>query len=94
MEIFHLFFIRNMYSSTLRWRDIRGTKVVWGVVLAITVAQFCVTYLPPLQRVFETQAVPFLDGLLVIAIGAALFCIIEAEKRVRLALRAWRKAQH
>jgi magnesium-transporting ATPase (P-type) len=94
MEIFHLFFIRNMHSSTLRWQDLRGTKVVWGVVLVITVAQLAVTYLPPLQRVFATEAVPLLDGLLVIGIGVALFCIIETEKRARLALRAWRNTQH
>jgi calcium-translocating P-type ATPase len=88
MEIFHLFFIRNMYKSTLGWADLRGTPIIWSVVLIITVAQFAVTYLPPLQRVFQTQAVPLFDGLLVVGIGVALFIIIEVEKRIRLALRA------
>ena len=87
MEIFHLFFIRNFYSTSLNWKAVRGTKVVWTVVAVVTVAQFAITYLPPLQAVFETEAVPFLDGLLVIAIGIALFAVIETEKQIRLHLR-------
>lgn len=88
MEIFHLFFIRNFYTTSLNWKVVRGTKVVWTVVAVITVAQFAITYLRPLQAVFETESVPFLDGLLVIAIGIALFAIIETEKQIRLHLRA------
>ena len=84
MEIFHLFFIRNFYSTSLTWKAVRGTKVVWAVVAVITVAQFAVTYMPVLQSVFATESVPFWDGLLVIAIGVALFAIIETEKQIRL----------
>jgi magnesium-transporting ATPase (P-type) len=86
MEIFHLFFIRNIYSTSLTWKAVRGTKVVWMVTIVITVAQFSITYLPPLQAVFATESIPFLDGVLVFAIGVALFVIIETEKQVRLAL--------
>lgn len=88
MEIFHLFFIRNFYSTSLTWKAVRGTKVVWTVVTIITVAQFAITYLPPLQAVFATESVPLWDGLLVIAIGVALFAIIETEKQIRLHLAA------
>jgi magnesium-transporting ATPase (P-type) len=87
MEIFHLFFIRNIYGTSLTWKAARGTKVVWATVVVITAAQFAVTYLPPLQRVFATEAVPILDGLLVIGVGVALFAIIETEKQLRLRLR-------
>jgi len=87
MEIFHLFFIRNFYSTSLTWKAVRGTKVVWAVVVAITVAQFAITYVPVMQTVFATESVPFWDGMLVIAIGVALFAIVEAEKQIRLHLR-------
>jgi magnesium-transporting ATPase (P-type) len=87
MEIFHLFFIRNIYSTSLTWRAVRGTKVVWSVVVIITVAQFSITYLPPLQAIFATVAIPFMDGLLVVAIGVVLFTIIEIEKQMRLAFK-------
>jgi magnesium-transporting ATPase (P-type) len=85
LEIFHLFFIRNIYGTSLTWDAVRGTKVVWTTVTVITAAQFAVTYLPPLHRVFGTQSVPLLDGLLVVAVGVAFFAIIETEKQLRLA---------
>ncbi len=84
LEIFHLFFIRNLHSASLTRAAARGTKVVWTVVLAITVAQFAVTYLPPLQAVLGTRPVPFMDGMLILTIGAAFFALIEIEKQVRL----------
>ena len=87
LEIFHLFFIRNIYGTSLTWQAVRGTRVVWLTVLIITVAQFSITYLPPLQAVFETQAVPFFDGLLILGVGVALFAIVEIEKQLRLRLR-------
>ena len=87
MEIFHLFFIRNIYGTSLTWKAVQGTKVVWATVIAITVAQFAITYLPPLQAIFATESIPFWDGVLVIGIGAALFAIIETEKQIRLAFR-------
>jgi magnesium-transporting ATPase (P-type) len=93
MEIFHLFFIRNIYGTSLTWQALRGTKVVWAVVLVIAGAQFAITYLPPLQTVFATEAIPFRDGILVIAIGAALFVIIETEKQIRLAFLRQRNDQ-
>lgn len=87
MEIFHLFFIRNIYGTSLTWKAVRGTKVVWLVVSIITIAQFAITYLPPLQTVFSTVSIPFWDGVIIVGIGAALFAIIETEKQMRLAFR-------
>ena len=86
MEIFTLFFIRNIYGTSLTWKAVRGTKMVWMSVIVVTVAQLAITYLPPLQTIFGTEAIPFLDGLLVIGIGVALFAILETEKQIRLRL--------
>jgi magnesium-transporting ATPase (P-type) len=88
MEIFHLFFIRNIYGTSLTWKAMRGTKVVWTTVVVITSAQFAVTYIPQLQAIFSTKAVPFLDGLLIVGVGIAFFAIVEIEKQIRLRLRA------
>ena len=90
LEIFHLFFIRNIHGTSLTWAAARGTKVVWTVVITITLAQFAVTYLPPLQAVLGTRPVQFADGLLIVAVGAAFFAIIEIEKQIRLGLRRYR----
>ncbi|MFN3659433.1 MAG: cation-transporting P-type ATPase [Pseudolabrys sp.] len=86
LEIFHLFFIRNIYGTSLTWKAVRGTNVVWATVIIVTVAQFAITYLPPLQTLFATRAVPFFDGLLIVGVGATFFAIIEIEKQLRLSL--------
>lgn len=87
LEIFYLFFIRNIYGTSFTWKAIRGTKVVWLMLLIVTTGQFAITYLPPLQAIFGTAAVPFFDGLLVIGCGIALFVVIEIEKQIRLRIK-------
>jgi len=88
MEIFHLFFIRNIHGTSLSWKAVRGTRVVWLTVGLVTIAQLLITYFPPMQAVFQTEAVSIADGLVVIGIGVALLVIVETEKQVRLRLRA------
>jgi magnesium-transporting ATPase (P-type) len=88
LEIFHLFFIRNIHSTSLTWAAAKGTRVVWIVVLIITTAQFAVTYLSPLQAALGTAPVPLLEGLLIVGIGAAFFALIEIEKQIRLGLKS------
>ena len=88
MEIFHLFFTRNIYGTSLTWKTVRGTGVVWTTVIVIVVAQCAITYLPPLQTVFATESIPILDGVLIVGIGAALLAVIETEKQIRLHLKA------
>src|SRR5690606_16152354 len=75
LEIFHLFFIRNIHSTSLTLAAARGTRVVWTVVIIITAAQFAVTYVPLLQAVLGTRPVPLMDGLLIVAVGVAFFAL-------------------
>jgi magnesium-transporting ATPase (P-type) len=91
MEIFHLFFIRNIYSTSLTWKMVRGTPAIWMVVTIIIVVQFAFTYLPVLQGIFGTESISFYDGLIIVGVGIALFTIIETEKQIRLHLRKLRR---
>ena len=86
MEIFHLFFIRNIYGTSLTWKAVRGTKVVWITIMVITSAQLAITYISPLQAIFATESIPFKDGLLIIGAGVVLFALLETEKQLRLRL--------
>jgi magnesium-transporting ATPase (P-type) len=86
LEIFHLFFIRNIHGTSLTLAAVRGTKVIWTVVVAVTVAQCAVTYLPFAQAILGTEPVSVADGILIIGIGLAFFAIIEIEKQIRLGL--------
>ena len=62
--------------------------MVWATVIGVTVAQFAMTYIPMLQTVFGTTAVPFWDGVAIFGVGVALFAIIETEKQLRLHLHS------
>jgi magnesium-transporting ATPase (P-type) len=90
MEIFHLFFIRNIYGTSLTWKAVRGTTAVWISVSVIFFAQIAITYVPTLQKIFATESVSLVDGMIVIGIGILLFAIIEVEKQLRLRLAAAR----
>ncbi len=85
LQIIYLFFIRNIHGTSLTWAAAKGTRVVWISVITVTLAQFAVTYAPPLQAIFGTAPVPLLDGILIIAIGIVFFALIEIEKQMRLA---------
>ena len=87
LAIFHMFFIRNIHGTSLTLAALRGTPAVWISVITVTAAQFAITYLPPLQAIFGTMAVPFLDGVLIVAVGALFFGLTEIEKQMRLAFR-------
>ncbi|RXV62782.1 carbonate dehydratase [Roseovarius sp. A46] len=87
LEIFHLFFVRNIHGTSLTWAAARGTRTVWICVVAVTGAQCAITYVPPLHRVFGTAPVPLTEGLLIIGVGVVFFVLIETEKQMRLAFR-------
>ncbi|RSK32312.1 cation-transporting P-type ATPase [Rhodovulum iodosum] len=87
LEIFHLFFIRNIHGTSLNWTAVRGTRIVWACVLVVAAAQFAITYMPLLQPIFGTEAVQIFDGLLIMGVGAIFFALIETEKQMRLAFR-------
>jgi magnesium-transporting ATPase (P-type) len=86
IEIFYLFYIRNVHSTSLTWRAVRGTPVVWACVAGVTLAQVAVTYLPSLQAVFGTTGVPVAEGAMILGVGVVFLAIVEVEKQVRLGL--------
>lgn len=87
MEIFHLFYIRNMHSRTLTLKMLRGTKALWIAVGIVVVAQLAATYTPLLQGVFATRALELDEGMLIIGVGILLFVIVESEKQLRMRLK-------
>lgn len=94
LEIFHLFFIRNIYGTSLTWSAVKGTRFVWFAVLTVTAAQFAITYIPAMQEIFGTAPVSLFDGVVIIAVGAAFFAIIETEKQIRLRAGQLRAGGH
>lgn len=87
LEIFHLFFIRNIYSTSLTWTMVRGTRAIWTCLALVVGAQLVATYLPLAQPILGTQAIPLGEGLLIVGIGVVFFAIIEVEKQIRLSIQ-------
>ena len=92
LEIFHLFFIRNIHGASLTWAAAKGTRIVWACVAGVAAAQLAITYLPPLQAAFGTRGVPLFEGAVIVAVGAVFFALIESEKQMRLAFAGPRSA--
>ncbi|MEC9347747.1 MAG: HAD-IC family P-type ATPase [Pseudomonadota bacterium] len=84
LEIFNLFAVRRIHGSSFTWRAVLGTPVIWLAIAVLVIAQSAITWLPPMHRLFDTAAVPFTEGMLVIAIGAASLVVMELEKAARL----------
>lgn len=55
LEIFHLFYIRNIHTTSLTWEAVRGTQAVWVCLLVVVIGQLLFTYAPFMQNVFDTS---------------------------------------
>ncbi|MFO7807862.1 cation-transporting P-type ATPase [Guyparkeria sp.] len=86
MEVFYLFSIRYLDSSSLGLPQIKGTPAVLIAVGVVVSLQLLFTYAPFMERLFDTRPVDFVHGMEIIAIGVALFVLLELEKWVR---RRW-----
>ncbi len=86
MQIVYLFSVRYLRSTALTLEGSLGTPAVLLGVGGTVILQLAFTYAPFMQRLFDTRAVSLGDGLAVIALGAVMFVVVEAEKRVRSAI--------
>lgn len=81
-EVFYLFNVRYLHGGSISLRGFFGTPAVLIALGGVTLAQLAFTYLPPMQALFETEAISLRDGLLVIAAGVVLMLVLELEKAV------------
>ena len=86
-EIFYLFSVRYLHRTSLTWHGALGTPAVLGALAVVILGQLAFTYLPVFQELFDTRAISFADGAVILGAGVALFVLLELEKRI---LRRWR----
>jgi len=79
-EIFYLFNVRYLHRGSISWRGALGTPVVLVAIVAVVIGQLAFTYLPFMNDIFESRPLTLADGLLIVAIGAALMVLLEGEK--------------
>ncbi|WGF90799.1 cation-transporting P-type ATPase [Marinivivus vitaminiproducens] len=82
MEIFYLFNVRYMHTTSISWRGALGTPVVLLAIATVVIAQLLFTYAPFMHLLFASRPVPLGDGVVIVLIGIALLAICEGEKIV------------
>jgi len=81
-QIFYLFNARFLKASVLSLKGLFGNRAVLLAVGAITILQLLFVYLPLLQKVFGTAAIPMSDWLLLLCFTSMVFVLVEIEKLV------------
>ncbi|MEM8551638.1 MAG: cation transporting ATPase C-terminal domain-containing protein, partial [Pseudomonadota bacterium] len=82
MEIFYLFSVRFLNTTSLSLGAILGTRPVLIAIAAVTVLQFFFTYTPFMEAFFDTRPLSLAQGLMVVAVGPLLLLVLEVEKRL------------
>lgn len=90
MEVFYLFSVRYLRAPSLTLKGILGTRAVLIAVTVVVVLQLIFTYVPFMEALFDTRPVDFVHGLEIVAVGIALFVVLEIEKWLRNRLTARR----
>lgn len=82
LEIFYLFSSRYTHGPSLTWRGVQGTKPVLIAIGLVAFLQLSFTYLPFMQKIFQTKPLQFWHNMAIGAIGIFIFILIEFEKLI------------
>src|SRR5262249_49211260 len=91
-QVFYLLNSRYLLDSSLSLRSHIGNKYLPLGVGAVIILQLLFTYAPPLQHLFETEAVPLRIWPWLVIGGLVFFLFVEAEKLIIRSSDSLRKA--
>ncbi|GAA0846406.1 cation-transporting P-type ATPase [Marinobacter szutsaonensis] len=80
MEIFYLFSVRRLRSSSLGFAGLFGSGKVLIAVGVVLLLQLIFTYAPFMETFFDTRPIPAAMWLVILAVGLALLMVLELEK--------------
>jgi magnesium-transporting ATPase (P-type) len=81
-QIFYLLNSRYLLDSSLSFTAHLGNKYLPLGMAAVVVLQLIFTYAPPLQRLFDNEAVPWWVWPVLSAGGVVFFVVVEIEKLI------------
>jgi magnesium-transporting ATPase (P-type) len=81
-QIFYLLNSRYKFDSSLSLRAHFGNKYLFLGIGAVVILQLLFTYAPPLQFLFEVEAIPFWVWPWLVLGGLVFFLVVEAEKLI------------
>ncbi|MBP2306579.1 HAD-IC family P-type ATPase [Azospirillum melinis] len=84
-EIFFLLSARDLHGRAGLGSALAGSRPVWLSIAVMTLLQLAFTYAPPMQALFGTAPVGVTAWAAMAAVGAALFVLMELEKRLTAA---------
>lgn len=79
-EIAYLLNTRKLFTSSFSLDGIFGSKPVMAAVLIVIIFQIIFTYVPWMQRVFETASLDLKQWLSILSFGIGIFILVEVEK--------------
>jgi magnesium-transporting ATPase (P-type) len=79
-ELVYLFNSRHFVAHSLARDTLTGNRVALWAAIALVVLQVLFTYAPPMQHLFRTVALDAQAWTLILALSAAKFLLVEAEK--------------
>jgi magnesium-transporting ATPase (P-type) len=91
-QVFYLLNSRYLLDNSLSITAHLGNKYLPLGIGAVIILQLLFTYAPPLQQLFDSQAIPLGAWPWLFAGGLAFFLVVEAEKLFIRSSRALRKA--
>ena len=81
-QVFYLLNSRYLLDSSLSLRAHLGNRYLPLGIGAVVVLQLLFTYAPPLQRLFDNEALPLWVWPWLVLAGLAFFLVVEAEKLI------------
>jgi magnesium-transporting ATPase (P-type) len=91
-QIFYLLNSRYKLDSSLSLKAHLGNKYLAMGIGAVVVLQILFTYAPPLQTLFETEAIPLRIWPRLFLGGFLFFLVVEAEKFIIRSMRRSRSS--
>ena len=81
-QIFYLLNSRYKFDSSLSLRAHFGNKYLFLGIGTVVILQLLFTYAPPLQFLFEVEAIPLWVWPWLVLGGLVFFLVVEAEKLI------------
>ena len=79
-EIFYLFNVRYLHSGSITLRGMLGTKAVLISVGIVAAGQLIFTYLPAMNRLFDSRPLSLFELALILGLGLVMMLFLEGEK--------------
>jgi magnesium-transporting ATPase (P-type) len=79
-QVFYLLNSRFLLDSSVSFKAHLGNKYLPHGIGGVVLLQLLFTYAPPLQRLFDTEAIPLRVWPWLFVGGLAFFLVVEAEK--------------